>query len=44
MYWQDIDPSHFLDPVIDRNYPEKDYHRIFYGEILAVTGTEHYVA
>jgi flavin reductase (DIM6/NTAB) family NADH-FMN oxidoreductase RutF len=44
MYWQDIDPTHFLDPAIDRNYPEKDYHRIFYGEILAVTGTEHYEA
>ncbi len=38
IYWQDIEPSHFLDPTIDRNYHEKDYHRIYYGEILAVQG------
>lgn len=42
MYWQDIDPAHFLDPQIDRNYPEKDYHRIYFGEILAVEGTQRY--
>lgn len=37
MYWQDMDPSHFLDTGIQRNYPENDYHRIYFGEILAVT-------
>ncbi len=42
MYWQDLDPSHFLYPEIERNYPQKDYHRIYYGEILAVHGTEQY--
>lgn len=42
MYWQDFDPSHFLDPGIDKNYPKKDYHRIYYGEILAVTGVDKY--
>ena len=36
LYWQDIDPAHFLNPAIDRNYPQKDYHRIYFGEILAV--------
>jgi flavin reductase (DIM6/NTAB) family NADH-FMN oxidoreductase RutF len=36
IYWQDMDPTHFLDPKIDRNYPQKDYHRIYYGEIIAV--------
>ena len=36
-YWQDMDPSHFLDGEIDSKwYPEKDYHRIFIGEILEV--------
>ena len=44
MYWQDLDPSHFLAPGIARNYPEKDYHRVFYGEVVAVTGVEHYLA
>ena len=34
-YWQDMDPTHFLDPEVDgRWYPEKDYHRIFIGEIV----------
>lgn len=44
MYWQDIDPAHFLDPQLDRNYPQKDYHRIYYGEILAVEATQQYGA
>jgi flavin reductase (DIM6/NTAB) family NADH-FMN oxidoreductase RutF len=42
IYWQDFDPQHFLAPDIDRNYPDKDYHRIYYGEILAVYGTAAY--
>ncbi len=42
MYWQNMDPSHFLDSTIARMYAEKDYHRIYYGEILAVQGTEQY--
>jgi flavin reductase (DIM6/NTAB) family NADH-FMN oxidoreductase RutF len=42
IYWQDLDPSHFLDPAIALNYPMKDFHRIYYGEILAVQGTEDY--
>ena len=40
IYWDDMDPSHFLDPVIDSNYPQKDYHRIYYGELLAVFSDE----
>ena len=36
-YWQDMDPTHFLDGEIDEKwYPQKDYHRIFIGEILEV--------
>jgi flavin reductase (DIM6/NTAB) family NADH-FMN oxidoreductase RutF len=42
LYWQDFDPSHFLDPGIDKNYPKKDYHRIYFGEIVAVTGVDKY--
>jgi flavin reductase (DIM6/NTAB) family NADH-FMN oxidoreductase RutF len=44
IYWQDVDPGHFLDPGIGRNYPQKDYHRIYFGEILAVSGTETFQA
>lgn len=34
IYFQDIDPANFLDPSIDKNYPEKDYHRLYIGEIV----------
>jgi flavin reductase (DIM6/NTAB) family NADH-FMN oxidoreductase RutF len=37
LYWQDLDPAHFLDPAIQANYPHNDYHRAFFGEILAVS-------
>jgi flavin reductase (DIM6/NTAB) family NADH-FMN oxidoreductase RutF len=36
IYFQDLDPSHFLDPSIDDNYPQKDYHRMYLGEIKHV--------
>ena len=42
IYAQDMDPACFLDPAIDENYPKKDYHRIYYGEILAVHGEDQY--
>ncbi len=44
LYWQDIDPAHFLHPDLDKNYPRKDYHRVYYGEILAVRGVPAYLA
>lgn len=34
MYTQDIDPARFLDPRIEKNYTQKDYHRMYIGEIL----------
>jgi flavin reductase (DIM6/NTAB) family NADH-FMN oxidoreductase RutF len=42
IYSDNFDPARFLDPTIDRNYPEKDYHRMYFGEILAVAGTAKY--
>lgn len=42
IYWHDFDPARFLDPAIHKNYPIKDYHRSYYGEILAVEGTGEY--
>ncbi|OVE74040.1 hypothetical protein BVX94_01805 [bacterium B17] len=35
MYFQDMDPENFVDEEINDYYPEKDYHRIYFGEILA---------
>ncbi|MBM3319570.1 MAG: flavin reductase [Candidatus Eisenbacteria bacterium] len=42
MYWQDMDPACFLVPEIEEKYPERDYHRIYYGEIVAVFGTDRF--
>lgn len=35
IYYQDMDPAGFVDKSIDDNYKAKDYHRIYFGEILA---------
>lgn len=42
MYWQDIDPSHFLDPGIMGNYPGRDFHRAYFGEVASLSGTDAY--
>ncbi|MDJ0305717.1 MULTISPECIES: flavin reductase family protein [Dehalobacter] len=34
LYYQDLDPSHFLDPAIESNYKQNDYHRVYVGEII----------
>ncbi len=36
IYRQPMDPSGFITDAGERAYPEKDYHVIFYGEILRV--------
>jgi flavin reductase (DIM6/NTAB) family NADH-FMN oxidoreductase RutF len=36
LYYQDLDPACFLDPSLEKNYPQKDYHRMYVGEIIAV--------
>ena len=33
LHQQDFDPACFVDPTIDANYAEKDYHRIYIGEV-----------
>lgn len=43
MYWQDLDPTQFLFPELQRKYPKKDYHRVFYGEVLEVFGKEDFI-
>ncbi len=35
IYYQDIDPTKFLDPGIDNEY-SNDYHRAYIGEIIRV--------
>ena len=36
LYYQDLEPSHFLDEHIETHYAEKDYHRMYIGEIVEV--------
>jgi len=34
LYFQDISPDRFLDQSINDMYPQKDYHRMYVGEIV----------
>jgi flavin reductase (DIM6/NTAB) family NADH-FMN oxidoreductase RutF len=43
-YFSDLDSSHFLDPETESHYPLKDYHRLYFGEIVAVEGVSGYRA
>jgi flavin reductase (DIM6/NTAB) family NADH-FMN oxidoreductase RutF len=43
MYWQDMAPEQFLDDDIMKSYPERDFHRIYFGEILSITAEERYI-
>jgi flavin reductase (DIM6/NTAB) family NADH-FMN oxidoreductase RutF len=36
LYFQDLDPGHFLDPALEKNYPQKDYHRMYIGEVTSI--------
>ena len=36
LYFDDLRPELFLDPAIEDNYPKKDYHRMYIGEIIEV--------
>ena len=42
IYSNDFDPTRFIDPAIEDRYPQKDYHRVYYGEIVAIFGTEKF--
>jgi len=44
IYRADFDPTHFFDPRIEQHYPQKDYHTVYFGEIVAVWGEEWYKA
>lgn len=42
VYYHDIKPEQFIDSKLDSFY-QNDYHRVYYGEIVAVSGTEGYM-
>jgi len=35
LYFSDIIPEHFMVDSINKNYPKKDYHRMYIGEITS---------
>jgi flavin reductase (DIM6/NTAB) family NADH-FMN oxidoreductase RutF len=43
-YYHDFDPAHFLAGYIAPNYAARDYHRMYIGEILAISGSQKYCA
>lgn len=34
LYYHDLDPQHFLDAGMEKNYNGSDYHRLYFGEII----------
>lgn len=38
IYWQDMDPENFSSPEIMSQYQQKDFHRIYFGEIVHAEG------
>jgi len=40
IYWDDFKPERFLDTGIERLYPKKDYHRVYFGEIVTILKAE----
>jgi len=36
IYFQDLNPGHFLDIKIHESYSEHDYHRMYVGEIIKI--------
>jgi flavin reductase (DIM6/NTAB) family NADH-FMN oxidoreductase RutF len=42
IYWQDLDPANFLSERIMPNYPQRDFHRIYFGEILRIRGSAEF--
>lgn len=42
MFTSDMVSNNFLDPKIKENYPNKDFHRVYFGEILNIKGEEKY--
>jgi flavin reductase (DIM6/NTAB) family NADH-FMN oxidoreductase RutF len=42
-YFDDLEPGHFLAEYIQKLY-KNDYHRVYFGEIVAIQGTESYRA
>jgi len=43
-YWQDMNPAHFLDDDTRKHYPNHDYHRIYFGEVVQINGVDEFLS
>lgn len=43
IFSDDFDPDHFLAGEILSQYPENDFHRQYFGEILSISGSSEFV-
>ena len=43
LYSQDLDPQRFIDPEIMNNYTDQKFHRVYFGEVLEIRGSERYM-
>lgn len=43
LYSADLLETNFIDAEIHSHYPQRDYHRSYIGEVVAVSGTEAYL-
>ncbi|MBG0784938.1 MAG: flavin reductase family protein [Anaerolineaceae bacterium] len=44
IYANDLDPAKIPADVLHKHYPNGDFHRIYYGEIVAVSAVDSYIA
>lgn len=44
MYWNDLNPAHFLDESLHDIYQAHDYHRFYFGEILQVFAADKFIS
>ncbi|PKO12981.1 MAG: flavin reductase [Chloroflexi bacterium HGW-Chloroflexi-10] len=42
IYWDELEPDHFLSSYIQLMYARRDYHRMYFGEIVAIAGELQY--
>jgi flavin reductase (DIM6/NTAB) family NADH-FMN oxidoreductase RutF len=43
IYFDDIEPAHFLASYIAQQYQQQNFHRIYFGEILGIWGIDKYL-
>ncbi|NTW44597.1 MAG: flavin reductase family protein [Anaerolineaceae bacterium] len=43
IYWGDLDPENFIANYIRPLYPMKDYHRMYFGEIVHIFGDTQFL-